>query len=145
MTRTYWTGGTLFEELGFYYVGPIDGHDLNVLLPVLQNVRDATAGADPGARASPRRARATRRPRPPTTSTTASTASTSSPARRSAPSPTRRATRKVFAQSLIEEARKDDKIVAITAAMPAGTGLDLFAKEFPDAHLRRRHRRAARR
>ena len=44
MTRTYWTGGTLFEELGFYYVGPIDGHDLNVLLPVLQNVRDARQG-----------------------------------------------------------------------------------------------------
>ena len=40
-TRTYWTGGTLFEELGFYYVGPIDGHDLNVLLPVLRNVRDS--------------------------------------------------------------------------------------------------------
>ena len=52
---------------------------------------------------------------------------------------------KVFAQSLIEQARKDDKIVAITAAMPSGTGLDLFAKEFPAAHLRRRHRRAARR
>ena len=44
MTRTYWTGGTLFEELGFYYVGPIDGHDLNVLLPVLRNVRDARQG-----------------------------------------------------------------------------------------------------
>ena len=44
MTRTYWTGGTLFEEMGFYYVGPIDGHDLNVLLPVLRNVRDAKQG-----------------------------------------------------------------------------------------------------
>ena len=52
---------------------------------------------------------------------------------------------KVFGESLIKEARKDDKIVAITAAMPSGTGVDLFGKEFPEAHLRRRHRRAARR
>ena len=59
------TGGTLFEELGFYYVGPIDGHNLDHLLPVLRNVREAEeTGADPGPRRSPRRARATRRPRP---------------------------------------------------------------------------------
>jgi 1-deoxy-D-xylulose-5-phosphate synthase len=130
MTRTYWTGGTLFEELGFYYVGPIDGHDLNVLLPVLRNVRDARQGpilihvvtkkgkGYPPAEASDDKYHGVNRfnvitgaqvkPKP------------------NAPSYTR-----VFAESLIEQARKDDKIVAITAAMPSGTGLDLFAREFP--------------
>ena len=129
-TRTYWTGGTLFEELGFYYVGPIDGHDLNVLLPVLRNVRDARQGpvlihvvtkkgkGYPPAEASDDKYHGVNRfnvitgaqvkPKP------------------NAPSYTR-----IFAESLIEQARKDDKIVAITAAMPAGTGLDLFAREFP--------------
>jgi 1-deoxy-D-xylulose-5-phosphate synthase len=131
MTRTYWTGGTLFEELGFYYVGPIDGHDLNTLLPVLRNVRDARQGpilvhvvtkkgkGYPPAEASDDKYHGVNRfnvitgaqvkPKP------------------NAPSYTR-----VFADSLIEQARKDDKIVAITAAMPSGTGLDLFAKEFPE-------------
>ena len=130
MTRTYWTGGTLFEELGFYYVGPIDGHDLNALLPVLRNVRDARQGpvlvhvvtkkgkGYPPAEASDDKYHGVNRfnvitgaqvkPKP------------------NAPSYTR-----VFAESLIEQARKDDKIVAITAAMPSGTGLDLFAREFP--------------
>jgi 1-deoxy-D-xylulose-5-phosphate synthase len=130
ITRTYWTGGTLFEELGFYYVGPIDGHDLNVLLPVLRNVRDAKQGpilvhvvtkkgkGYPPAEASDDKYHGVNKfnvitgaqvkPKP------------------NAPSYTR-----VFAESLIEQARKDDKIVAITAAMPSGTGLDLFAKEFP--------------
>jgi 1-deoxy-D-xylulose-5-phosphate synthase len=131
MTRTLWTGGTLFEELGFYYVGPIDGHDLNVLLAVLRNVRDARQGpilvhvvtkkgkGYPPAEASADKFHGVNRfnvitgaqvvPKP------------------NAPSYT-----KVFAQSLIEEARKDPKIVAVTAAMPAGTGLDLFAREFPE-------------
>ena len=131
MTRTYWTGGTLFEELGFYYVGPIDGHDLNVLLPVLRNVRDARQGpilvhvvtkkgkGYPPAEASDDKYHGVNRfnvvtgaqvkPKP------------------NAPSYTR-----VFGESLIEAARKDDKIVAVTAAMPSGTGLDLFAKDFPE-------------
>ena len=131
MTRTYWSGGTLFEELGFYYVGPIDGHDLNVLLPVLKNVRDAKKGpilvhvvTKKGKGYQPAEASADKyhgvnkfnvvtgaqvKPKP------------------NAPTYTR-----VFADSLIAEARKDDKIVAITAAMPDGTGLDLFGKAFPD-------------
>ena len=130
-TRTYWTGGTLFEELGFYYVGPIDGHDLNALLPVLKNVRDARQGpilvhvvtkkgkGYPPAEASDDKYHGVNRfnvitgaqvkPKP------------------NAPSYTR-----VFAESLIQEARKDDKIVAVTAAMPSGTGLDLFGEIFPE-------------
>jgi 1-deoxy-D-xylulose-5-phosphate synthase len=129
-TRTYWTGGTLFEELGFYYVGPIDGHNLNVLLPVLKNVRDARQGpilvhivtkkgkGYAPAEASDDKYHGVNRFNVVTGAQVA--------AKPNAPSYT-----KVFAQSLIEAARKDDKIVAITAAMPAGTGLDLFAKEFP--------------
>jgi 1-deoxy-D-xylulose-5-phosphate synthase len=131
MTRTLWTGGTLFEELGFYYVGPIDGHDLGVLLPVLRNVRDARQGpilvhvvtkkgkGYPPAEASDDKYHGVNRFNVITGAQVA--------AKPNAPSYTR-----VFAQSLIEQARKDDKIVAVTAAMPSGTGLDLFGKEFPD-------------
>jgi 1-deoxy-D-xylulose-5-phosphate synthase len=130
-TRTYWTGGTLFEELGFYYVGPIDGHNLNVLLSVLKNVRDARQGpvlvhvvtrkgkGYAPAEASDDKYHGVNRFNVVTGAQLA--------ARPNAPSYT-----KVFAQSLIEEARKDDKIVAITAAMPSGTGLDLFARTFPE-------------
>jgi 1-deoxy-D-xylulose-5-phosphate synthase len=126
-----WTGGTLFEELGFYYVGPIDGHDLNVLLAVLRNVRDARQGpilvhvvtkkgkGYPPAEASDDKYHGVNRFNVITGAQVA--------AKPNAPSYT-----KVFAQSLIEEARKDDKIVAVTAAMPAGTGLDLFAEAFPE-------------
>jgi len=129
-TRTYWTGGTLFEELGFYYVGPIDGHNLNVLLAVLKNVRDAKRGpilvhavtrkgkGYPPAEASDDKYHGVNRFNVITGAQVA--------AKPNAPSYT-----KVFGLSLIEAARKDDKIVAITAAMPSGTGLDLFAKEFP--------------
>src|SRR5262245_26252203 len=130
-TRTYWTGGTLFEELGFYYVGPIDGHDLGVLLPVLRNVRDARQGpilvhvvtkkgkGYAPAEASNDKYHGVNRFNVITGAQVA--------AKPSAPSYT-----KVFAESLIEEAKKDARIVAISAAIPSGTGLDLFAKEFPD-------------
>ena len=130
-TRHLWQGGTWFEELGFYYVGPIDGHDFDHLLPVLKNVRDAKQGpilvhvvTKKGKGYAPAEAAddkyhgvnkfnvvtgAQVKPKP------------------NAPSYT-----KVFADSLIAEARKDDRIVAITAAMPSGTGLDHFGREFPD-------------
>ncbi len=131
MSRTYWSGGMWFEELGFYYVGPIDGHDLDQLLPVLKNVRDSEQApvlvhvvTKKGKGYGPAEASddkyhgvakfnvvtgAQVKPKP------------------SAPAYTR-----VFADSLIQEAKKDDRIVAITAAMPDGTGLDLFGKAFPD-------------
>jgi len=129
--RGYVTGGTLFEELGFYYVGPIDGHNLDHLLPVLRNVRDANVGGpvlihvvtQKGKGYAPAEASADKyhgvvkfdvvtgvQAKPPS----------------NAPSYT-----KVFAQSLIKEADADPKIVAITAAMPSGTGLDLFQKVHP--------------
>ncbi|MGD0142303.1 MAG: 1-deoxy-D-xylulose-5-phosphate synthase [Rhizomicrobium sp.] len=124
-------GGTLFEELGFYYVGPIDGHNLDHLIPVLENVRDARSGpilvhvvtqkgkGYPPAEASADKYHGVVK------FNVATGEQNKAPAK--APGYT-----KVFAEALIAEAEKDDRIVAITAAMPAGTGLDLFAKKFPD-------------
>jgi 1-deoxy-D-xylulose-5-phosphate synthase len=122
--------GTLFEELGFYYVGPVDGHNLDHLLPVLRNVRDAKAGpilvhviTQKGKGYPPAETSADKYHGVVTFDVATGA---QAKAKSNAPAYT-----KVFAQSLIKEARKDDKIVAITAAMPAGTGLDLFGKEFP--------------
>jgi 1-deoxy-D-xylulose-5-phosphate synthase len=129
--RGFWTGGTLFEELGFYYVGPIDGHNLDHLLPVLRNVRDAETGpilvhvvTQKGKGYGPAES-STDKYHGVVKFDVATGAQVKS--KPGAPQYT-----KVFAQSLIKEARKDDKIVAITAAMPSGTGLDLFEKEFPN-------------
>jgi 1-deoxy-D-xylulose-5-phosphate synthase len=123
-------GGTLFEELGFSYVGPIDGHDMETLLPVLRTVKvradgpvlihaitkkgkgfgPAEESADGG------HARAKFHP----------LTGEQKKSKSNAPSYT-----KVFAQSLMQEAERDDRIVAVTAAMPDGTGLNLFAERFP--------------
>jgi len=124
------TGGTLFEELGFYYVGPIDGHNLEHLVPVLKNVKEIDdkpvlvhvvtqkgKGYGPAESAADKHHAVAKfdvitgqQSKPPT----------------NAPSYT-----KVFAQELIKQAERDESIVGITAAMPSGTGLDLFAKQFP--------------
>jgi len=125
------TGGTFFEELGFYYVGPIDGHDLDALVPVLENVKNFTGkpvlvhvvtqkghGYAPAENAEDKYHGVVKFD----VVTGEQVKATAGP-----PSYT-----KVFAQALIKEAAKDDKIVAITAAMPSGTGLDLFAKAYPE-------------
>jgi 1-deoxy-D-xylulose-5-phosphate synthase len=131
MTRTLWTGGTMFEELGFFYVGPIDGHNLNTMLPILRNVRDAKHGpilvhvvTKKGKGYPPSEAAADKYHAVNTFNIVTGAQAKSKP---NAPSYTR-----VFGESLIAEAKKDDKIVAVTAAMPSGTGIDLFGKEFPD-------------
>ena len=128
--RGFLTGGTLFEELGFYYVGPIDGHNLDHLLPILKNVRDAETGpilvhvvTQKGKGYGPAEAAADKYHGVVSFDVVTGT---QAKAKANAPSYT-----KVFAESLAKEARKDDRIIAITAAMPAGTGLDLFGKEFP--------------
>jgi 1-deoxy-D-xylulose-5-phosphate synthase len=125
------TGGTLFDELGFFYVGPIDGHNIDHLLPVLKNVRDAKNGpflvhvvTQKGKGYAPAEKSADKYHGVVKFDVATGAQVKSKPA---APAYT-----KVYAESLIKEARKDPKIVAVTAAMPAGTGLDLFAKEFPD-------------
>jgi 1-deoxy-D-xylulose-5-phosphate synthase len=131
MTRTYWNGGTLFEELGFYYVGPLDGHDFNHLLPVLRNVRDTKHGpilvhvvTQKGKGYSPAEAAQDKYHGVNRFNVVTGAQASAKP---NAPSYTR-----VAADSLIQEARRDPKIVAITAAMPSGTGLDLFGNVFPD-------------
>ncbi len=126
------TGGTLFEELGFFYVGPIDGHNLDYLLPVLKNVRESDVpgpvlvhvvtqkghGFPPAEQAEDKYHGVGR-----FDVVTGELVKAGS----NAPSYT-----KVFADALIAEAESDDKIVAITAAMPSGTGLDHFARRFPE-------------
>ena len=126
------TGGTLFEELGFYYVGPIDGHNIDHLLPVLKNIRDSKEklpvllhvvtekgrGYKP-AEDSPDKYHGV--------SKFDLVTGEQNKSNNKIPTYTN-----VFANSLISEAKKDKKIIGITAAMPSGTGLDKFNKEFPD-------------
>ena len=128
--RGYVTGGTLFEEMGFYHIGPIDGHNFEHLLPVLRNVRDNAEGpvlihvvtqkgkGYPPAENAPDKYHGV--------SKFDVVTGTQAKAKPNAPSYTN-----VFAEALIEEARQDERIVGVTAAMPSGTGLDRFAKEFP--------------
>jgi 1-deoxy-D-xylulose-5-phosphate synthase len=128
--RSFWTGGTLFEDLGFYYVGPIDGHDLDHLLPVLKNVKDAPNGpilvhvvTQKGkgyapAEASPDKYHGVAK----------FDVATGKQAKSASAAPTYT---KVFGEALVKEAQRDNRIVGITAAMPNGTGLDIFARAFP--------------
>jgi 1-deoxy-D-xylulose-5-phosphate synthase len=125
------TGGTLFEELGFYYVGPIDGHDLEALVPVLNNVREIKdkpvlvhVVTQKGKGYAPAESAADKLHAVQKFDVITGQQAKSQPV---APTYT-----KVFAQELIKRAELDPKIIAITAAMDSGTGLDLFAKRFPD-------------
>ena len=125
-TRGFWTGGTMFEELGFYYVGPIDGHNLNHLLPVLRNVKEAGVGpilvhvvTKKGAGYAPAEKSSDKYHGVSKFDVITGEQVKALP---NAPSYT-----KTFANALIKEAELDDKIVGITAAMPSGTGLDLFS------------------
>jgi len=129
--RGFVTGGTLFEELGFYYVGPIDGHNLDHLLPVLQNVRDAADDkpvlvhivTKKGKGYAPAEASADK-----LHAVAKFDVITGAQAKPKAGPPTYT---RVFADALVREAEHDKRIVAITAAMPSGTGLDVFGKRFP--------------
>ncbi|WP_366657956.1 1-deoxy-D-xylulose-5-phosphate synthase [Fodinicurvata sp. EGI_FJ10296] len=124
------TGGTLFEELGFYYVGPIDGHNIDHLLPVLENVRDSRDGpvlvhvvTQKGKGYSHAENAADKYHG---VSRFDVVTGTQAKTKANAPAYTR-----VFADSLISEAERDERVVAITAAMPSGTGLNLFQERFP--------------
>ena len=128
--RGYVTGGTMFEELGFYHIGPIDGHNLDHLLPVLRNVRDNADGpvlihvvTQKGKGYAPAEAASDKYHG---VSKFDVVTGTQAKAKPNAPSYTA-----VFGETLAQEASFDDKIVAITAAMPGGTGVDKFAKVHP--------------
>jgi len=131
LTRGWVTGGTLFEELGFYYVGPIDGHNLDHLIPVLENVRDSEHGpilvhvvTKKGKGYGPAEAAADKYHG-------VQKFDVITGAQAKAP-PGPPAYQNVFADQLIKDAERDPTIVAITAAMPSGTGIDRFAKAFPE-------------
>jgi 1-deoxy-D-xylulose-5-phosphate synthase len=124
-------GGTLFEQLGFYYVGPIDGHNLEHLIPVLENVRDASEGpclihvvTKKGKGYGPAEASADKYHGVQKFDVVSGVQA------KAPPGPP--AYQNVFAAQLIKEAETDDRVVAITAAMPSGTGLDKFQKAFPN-------------
>jgi 1-deoxy-D-xylulose-5-phosphate synthase len=130
-TRGFWTGGTMFEELGFYYVGPIDGHNFDHLLPVLRNVKDAEEGpilvhvvTQKGKGYAPAEESDDKYHGVARFDVVTGAQEKSKP---NAPSYT-----KVFARALSTLAERDEKIVAITAAMPSGTGLDVFGELYPD-------------
>nr|WP_047165868.1 1-deoxy-D-xylulose-5-phosphate synthase [Sphingomonas sp. Y57] len=125
------TGGTLFEELGFYYVGPVDGHNLDHLLPILENVRDGDHGpilihvvTNKGKGYAPAEAAADKYHGVQKFDVVSGVQAKAPPG---PPSYTA-----VFADALVAEAKRDDRICAITAAMPSGTGLDKFGKAFPE-------------
>ena len=125
------TGGTLFEELGFYYVGPVDGHDVDLLVKILENVRDADEGpmlvhvvTKKGKGYGPAEAAADKYHGVQKFDVISGVQAKAEPG---PPSYTG-----VFAKALTSEAERDEKVVAITAAMPSGTGLDKFATKFPE-------------
>jgi 1-deoxy-D-xylulose-5-phosphate synthase len=125
------TGGTLFEELGFYYIGPIDGHNMDHLLPVLRNLRDADPNGPILLHVITRKGHGY----PPAEATADKLHAVAkfnvvTGEQMKAPVGPPTYTR-VFADALVSEAERNDKIVAITAAMPSGTGLDRFEKRFP--------------
>lgn len=129
-TRSFFTGGTMFEELGFYYVGPIDGHNIHHLMPVLENVRDAQTGpilvhvrTQKGKGYGPAEASSDKYHGVSKFNVITGEQAKSKP---NAPAYTR-----VFGQSLIREAEEDNRVVGITAAMPGGTGIDMFGQAFP--------------
>jgi 1-deoxy-D-xylulose-5-phosphate synthase len=128
--RSFFTGGTLFEELGFFYVGPIDGHNVDDLVDVFNNIRDAEGGpilvhvvTHKGKGYEPAETSADKYH-----GVGKFNVITGAQAKAPSNAPSYTA---VFAESLIDEARRDDRIVAVTAAMPSGTGLDKFAEIFP--------------
>jgi 1-deoxy-D-xylulose-5-phosphate synthase len=125
------TGGTLFEELGFYYVGPVDGHDLDHLLPILRNLRDTDHQGPILLHVVTQKGKgyAPAETAPDKYHGVVKFNVVTGEQAKAPPGPP--SFTKVFANALIAEAEVDDSIVAINAAMPSGTGLDLFAKKFP--------------
>ena len=132
LARGFVTGGTLFEEMGFYYVGPIDGHNLDHLLPVLKNVRDTKETGPILVHVVTEKGHgylSAEQADDKWHSVAKFDVITGTQAKSSSKAPSYTS---VFAKALIKEAEADDRIIAITAAMPSGTGLNLFGEKFPN-------------
>jgi 1-deoxy-D-xylulose-5-phosphate synthase len=132
LARSFITGGTLFEELGFYYVGPIDGHNIDHLLPVLKNIRDSTEPGPVLVHAVTEKGHgylSAEQAEDKWHSVAKFDVVTGAQVKSKSTAPSYTS---VFAKSLIKEAEADDRVIAITAAMPSGTGLNLFGEKFPN-------------
>jgi 1-deoxy-D-xylulose-5-phosphate synthase len=126
------TGGTMFEELGFYYVGPIDGHNLDHMLPILRNIRDADEDRPVLVHMVTRKGHGYAPAEDSDDKYHGVSRFDVVTGAQEKPVPNAPSYTNVFAKSLIAEAAEDDRIVAVTAAMPSGTGLDKFGEQFPD-------------
>lgn len=130
--KEWWMGGNIFEEMGFYYIGPIDGHNLDVLVPILQNIRDNNSSDPILIHCVTEKGRGyveTMKSNDKLHAVSKFNHETGEQEKSVSKYPSYS---KIFGQRLVQLAKKDSKILAITAAMPSGTGLDVFAKEFPN-------------
>ena len=129
--RSAVTGGTMFNSLGFYYVGPIDGHDLNVLLPILKNAKESKYEGPIMIHVKTQKGKGYSYAEKATDHYHGVSKFNVTTGEQEKSITNLPAYTKVFANTLVKHAQKDSKIVGITAAMPGGTGMDIFAKEFP--------------
>jgi 1-deoxy-D-xylulose-5-phosphate synthase len=130
-TKEWWMGGNIFEEMGFYYIGPVDGHNLDILVPILQNIRDDDSSTPILIHAVTQKGYGYNEVMKSTDCLHAVTKfdpETGVQDKKNSQNPSYS---KIFGKALTSLAKKDDKIVAITAAMPTGTGLDIFSEQFP--------------
>jgi len=132
LLRTVVTGGTLFNYLGFYYIGPIDGHDLNSLIPILKNVKETRYRGPILIHIKTKKGKGYSHAEKAEDNYHGVSKFNIKTGEQTKSTNKLLTYTEVFANTLVQHARKDSKIVAITAAMPGGTGLDIFAKEFPD-------------
>ena len=129
--RSAFTGGTMFNSLGFYYVGPIDGHDLSTLIPILKNARDSNHEGPIMIHIKTQKGKGysyAEKAKDHYHGVSKFNVDTGEQNKSGSNLPSYT---KVFANTLVKHAKKDSKIVGITAAMPGGTGMDIFGKEFP--------------
>ena len=129
-TKEWWMGGNIFEEMGFYYIGPIDGHNLDVLVPILQNIRDDNSNTPILIHAVTQKGHGYNEVMKSDDKLHAVAKFDPETGIQDKAKSTNPSYSKIFGQVLTTLAKKDPKIIAITAAMPSGTGLDVFAEEF---------------
>ena len=131
-TKEWWMGGNIFEEMGFYYIGPIDGHNLDVLVPILQNIRDDNSDTPILIHAVTQKGHGYNEVMKSDDKLHAVAKFDPETGIQDKAKSTNPSYSKIFGQVLTALAKKDPKIIAITAAMPSGTGLDIFAEEFSE-------------